>query len=451
MKFVYSFVFLTLTLFSKSYGQFQIGHTTITFIDSSRGNRAVETEIYYPANFNGTDVQAAAGSFPVFVYGHGFAMGVNAYQVVWENLVPEGYIVAFPTTESSLFSVNHQAFGFDLQFLVSALQNENNKSGSLLENRVVPSFAIGGHSMGGGAAFLAADSLQNNAQVKTLVTFAPAESTTNGVSSISSASQVSVPSVVFSGTADGVTPPNDHHIPMYNALSSNCKTIVNITGGAHCYFANSNFNCDFGESGTSNGITVTRTEQQTTTYSLLIPWLNYTLKDSCSGFDSFFNDLDQSTSTTFTSTCDYQKPNVLINQNVLYTNAVSTNYQWYRNDSLLAGSTADTLLLTTPGSYIVSVTKNNGCNVFSDPYHYLTTGLYQMEIGNFKLFPNPSQNILHIESEKAVDLKEAQLFSSTGQKQKIILVDQQSIAVSHLKKGIYFIRLHNQTYSFIKE
>src|SRR6476620_5150956 len=81
--------------------QFQIGHTTMTFIDPSRGNRAVETEIYYPADVAGDDTTIAFGieKFPIIAFGHGFLMGWNAYENIWTAVVPQGFIMAFPKTE----------------------------------------------------------------------------------------------------------------------------------------------------------------------------------------------------------------------------------------------------------------------------------------------------------------------------------------------------------------
>lgn len=58
---------------------FQVGHTTITFIDGSRNNRQIPTEIYYPALTAGEEVPLAPGQFPVLSYGHGFVMTVDAY------------------------------------------------------------------------------------------------------------------------------------------------------------------------------------------------------------------------------------------------------------------------------------------------------------------------------------------------------------------------------------
>lgn len=286
-------------------GQFAIGHTTIIFQDPDRGNRAIETEIYYPATSAGTDTPIESGAYPVIVFGHGFVMSWDAYENLWEEFVPRGYIMAFPRTEGNIFSTDHQEFGWDLQFLVGAMQAEGASSGSVLFGGVAPETALMGHSMGGGASFLAADSLcvNQNPYLKTLIGLAPAESTTNGVSSINSARTVTVPSLILSGGQDGVTPPADHHIPMYDSLASDCKTFINVLGGAHCYFANANFNCDFGESTSSTGISITRTEQHEITFDFVNLWLDYTLKGDCGSFSVFSDSLNLSPRVDFNQTC----------------------------------------------------------------------------------------------------------------------------------------------------
>ena len=114
---------LCLLVFSTSlFAQHQVGHTTITFQDANRGNRNIQTEIYYPAQTAGNNTTAVQDTFPVIVFGHGFVMAWDAYQNVWEEFVPQGYILVFPRTEGSILGTNHQEFGWDLQFLVSQLQ-----------------------------------------------------------------------------------------------------------------------------------------------------------------------------------------------------------------------------------------------------------------------------------------------------------------------------------------
>ena len=123
----------------------------------------------------------------------------SSYQNFWEEFVPRGYIIVFPRTEEGLVN-DHQEFGWDLQFLVTKMQEEGVNSNSPIFGAVDNNTALMGHSMGGGAAFLAADSLvQNqNVQLKTIIGLAPTESSSNGVSSISSALNVNIPSVVKS-------------------------------------------------------------------------------------------------------------------------------------------------------------------------------------------------------------------------------------------------------------
>ena len=100
---------------------FQVGHTTITLIDTSRSSRAIPTEIYYPADVAGNNVPftiATNDKFPVISFGHGFVMTWDAYQNIWDAVVPEGFIIAFPKTEGSL-SPSHAEFGKDIAFVIS--------------------------------------------------------------------------------------------------------------------------------------------------------------------------------------------------------------------------------------------------------------------------------------------------------------------------------------------
>jgi hypothetical protein len=61
--------------------------------------------------------------FPVISFGHGFVMVHTAYQFLWLDLVPKGYILAFPTTEGSL-SPSHLNFGLDLAFIISQMKGK---------------------------------------------------------------------------------------------------------------------------------------------------------------------------------------------------------------------------------------------------------------------------------------------------------------------------------------
>ena len=135
--------------------------------------------------------------------------------------------------------------------------------------------------MGGGVSFLAAE---NNHNINTLINFAAAET---NPSAISAASNITIPSLIFSGDDDCVAPPINHQNIMFDSfLNSNCKTQINIINGGHCYFANENVLCSFGESSCNSNLNILRAEQQSVTNDFLKIWLKYSLK---SGSKFFYN------------------------------------------------------------------------------------------------------------------------------------------------------------------
>ena len=268
----------------------QVGHATITFVDPVRNNRQIVTEVYYPATAAGNNTPIATGAFPLISFGHGFVMAWSAYQNFWDMLVLEGYIIVFPTTESGI-SPNHTEFGKDLKFLISEIQT-NGAGAAFTASSVGNTSAIMGHSMGGGSSFLAAE---NNATITTMVTFAAANT---NPSSITAAQQVAVPTLLFSGVNDCVTPPAQHQDIMYDSTTAAYKTQINITGGGHCYFANSNFSCTFGESTCTPSPSIVREEQQDVTNDFLKLWLGYFLKNDCQDAQKFQDSLISSTRIT---------------------------------------------------------------------------------------------------------------------------------------------------------
>jgi len=283
-----------------SYAQpYAVGHTTITFQDPVRGNRNVPTEIYYPANSAGDNVAVATGQeskFPVVVFGHGFVMTWDAYENIWQNLVPQGFIVAFPKTEGS-FSPSHAEFGADLAFLIDAIADLDAAPASLFFGRVDSMNCVMGHSMGGGSAFLAAGM---NPNIKCIATLAAAETST---SAIQAASGISIPALVMAGANDCVTPPANHQLPMYQNLLSVCKTYISIVGGSHCQMAESNFYCNFGEATCSPAPAITRSQQHEIMFRYLIPWLKYQLKGDCVAANAFNSGIASDTEITFQKNC----------------------------------------------------------------------------------------------------------------------------------------------------
>jgi dienelactone hydrolase len=266
-----------------------------TFHDDAR-DRDIACTLYYPADAAGTDVASAAGTFPVLAIGHGFVMAVDAYTYLGEHYAEAGYIVVLPTTEGGL-SPDHAAFGQDLAFVPGAMQVEGASEASLFFGHVGASTALMGHSMGGGAAVLGAS---GNGGIQALVVLAPAETTP---SAIAAAGTVSVPTLVFAASEDCVTPIAQHARPIYDADGADCKALVTITGGGHCYFGDESFTCSLGEFTCGPDLTIDREEQHDVVLDLTDLWLDHFLRGSDEGFTAMLDSLGGSPRFAAESTC----------------------------------------------------------------------------------------------------------------------------------------------------
>ena len=253
--------------------QFEVGHVSATYTDPTRSDRSIACVVYYPSISTGDAVPVADGTFPFIAFGHGFVMDYTAYQNITDVLVASGYVMIYVETEGG-FAPAHVDFGLDLAYVADHFYEENSTAGSLFQSHLIDRCAIMGHSMGGGATWLAANTSES---VDCIAGLAPAET---NPSAIAAALNVNVPALVLSGSSDAVTPPADHHIPIYEGAASECKIFVDILNGSHCGYADSGSLCDFGEFG-FNGLS--RAEQQVITHDLLLAFFDFHLKDLSTG------------------------------------------------------------------------------------------------------------------------------------------------------------------------
>ncbi len=194
---------------------------TTTFIDSTRSNRQIQAVIYYPAEIIGS-----GETFSYIIFGHGWLMNYSYYTTLTDAMIDLGWIIVYPRTEESLFP-SHSEFALDLSFLCREVLKENENASSPLHGYLSDLSVVMGHSMGGGAAVLAAG--MNNS-FASLVTFAAAETS---VSAIDGATDVSIPSITFSGSTDTIAPPAQNQIPIYNNLASDYKSYISLNGTGH--------------------------------------------------------------------------------------------------------------------------------------------------------------------------------------------------------------------------
>ena len=296
IRFRYYLIFLIFTSVSLSAQPYLIGHRTMNFTDPARNDRPVPSEVYYPATTAGNNTNFADGAFPVIVFGHGFLMTYDAYLYLKDALVPLGYIITYTKTEGGT-APNHAEYGADLAFLINQMKDEGTDPGSPFYLHIDSASAVMGHSMGGGASFLAC---ANNPVPTAMITFAAAET---NPSAIAAASDITIPSLVFAAEEDCVTPPPQHQIPMYDSLASDCKVYISIKGGGHCYFGDYNFLCSLGEVSCQQNFTITREQQHAVILDFLVPYLNYTLKNDESSWILFNDSLESSSRILYEKSC----------------------------------------------------------------------------------------------------------------------------------------------------
>jgi hypothetical protein len=193
-------------------------------------------------------------------------------------------------TESG-FAPSHNDYGLDILYLATHFRDQNFDSSSLFFGHVLPKAGVVGHSMGGGSAWLAAATASGN--IDCVVGMAPAET---NPSAIDAASQVTVPAMILSGSSDAVTPPSQHHLPIFNETASSCKVFVSVNQGSHCAFADGGTLCQFGEFG-FNGLDAG--VQQNIALTLVSAWMDMHLRgDAAAG--ELIGSFDQTQSDTET-------------------------------------------------------------------------------------------------------------------------------------------------------
>jgi dienelactone hydrolase len=478
MKKIFTLILVSVCAYASAQ-PYATGKRTIMFTDNTR-TRDIPTEIYYPAAAAGTNVPIVTGSvkFPVVIFGHGFLIGTSSYKWITDSLVKNGYIVAFPTTEDGLIPV-HLNFGLDMNFLATRIASLNDSSASFLYQRVTKKVALGGHSMGGGSTFLAA-ALQNSV-VKAVFNFAAAETTP---SATSAALLDFKPTLIIGGSGDCVTPDSIQNA-MYNGILLACKTYVNLTDVWHCQFANNNLLCVAAQAVAGCGLfpPVNTNTVLAKTSSLVVPWLDYYLKDNCFRGQQFLATYNNLTGVTTKRRSCFPLPScgplpvklnsftgkVDGNRNNLYWNtSLEENFSHFEVERSANGSQFSTI-----GNVTAKAANGGGASyTHVDPYPYSGLNFYRLKIvdrdGSFEysnivkletsrkqftvtqLFPNPVKDVLtvQVQSEKQ-QMVNYVIYDITG---KQLLVSQASLSaginttqvpMSKLSGGTYILQYRN--------
>jgi dienelactone hydrolase len=200
----------------------------------SANGRSFSADIRYPGAVAGNGAAAATGQFPVVAFGHGWLQATSTYTNYMDHLASWGVIVVAPRTQTGLFP-NHSAFADDLNAALAWAVAQNTTAGSRFEGRVrTDKLGLSGHSMGGGAAVVAAS--RNTTNIDAVGTFQAA--VTNSPSATTQAALVTAPALWVAGSSDSTASVSGHQRPMYNAKLPS-KQLRIVTGGGHTAGQNS--------------------------------------------------------------------------------------------------------------------------------------------------------------------------------------------------------------------
>jgi sugar lactone lactonase YvrE len=170
---------------------------------------------------------------------------------------------------------------------------------------------------------------------------------------------------------------------------------------------------------------------------------SYTVKVSNSTGCSFISNV--SVVSTYSP---IPKPIIIKTGTVLNIPAGPYTYQWYRNNKPIAGATTSSFNLIYDGSYFAEETDLNGCSIFSDTTNIINLAIVDIDNNptQIKLYPNPAQNIITIETVIPVNIVVSDI---TGRK-LIVLQGTKQIDMSSYNDGLYLITISDQSGRIIK-
>lgn len=259
---------------------------------------------------------AVSGPFPFVALNHGAGMSADSaieggYAYIGEALAQRGYVVAawdeYAMVGTQLDYILDSAAIRDTMF--NASDDSSHEFHGLLCDR-----AVGvGHSLGGGAEFVAAD----EEVMRTCGGSTPCNGgyTANfqGLATLSggfkwdmegvpdpyeTARRLSIPALFVSGTRDCMVKPLEENYPFFrNMTHSSCRIFANVTGADHCQWAGlssvAQAACvELEKVAMQCGPTLSAKEQQAVALKYILPFFDFVTQGDSSSLGTLLSQLD---------------------------------------------------------------------------------------------------------------------------------------------------------------
>jgi hypothetical protein len=124
-------------------------------------------------------------------------------------------------------------------------------------------------------------------------------------------------------------------------------------------------------------------------------------------------------------------------------------YQWFKNETALAGATNYFYVPVNSGKYKLMGTSLTGCSNFSNPINFIITSIADSSDISFFLYPNPSNGTINFGDNLKIDF--AEIIDVTGSTRLSSEVSQNKLDVSDLSEGFYLIRASSMEKTYCKK
>ncbi len=206
------------------------GWTDVTIRPESGGS--FTATVFYPAvapGGAGAPLDQSGAPYPAIVFGHGYLANPRMYAGTLSRLAMDGFVVIAPQTRQTLLP-NHTQFADDMRASLTWLVIESERKASSFSGAIRPdAFGATGHSMGGGAALLAAS---RDPRIVAVSTFAAADTRP---SSLGVVDRIRGGVQFIAGSDDAIAPLEEHQRPLFDKVTA-AKQLVVLKGGSHCGF-----------------------------------------------------------------------------------------------------------------------------------------------------------------------------------------------------------------------
>jgi hypothetical protein len=147
-------------------------------------------------------------------------------------------------------------------------------------------------------------------------------------------------------------------------------------------------------------------------------------------------------------------PTIVKTGNVLSTQSYST-YQWLNNGTNINGAVAQTYPASSNGNYQVEVTDAKNCKGISISLNVIVSSLNEIDKDCFNIYPNPSEKMLHIETNASGNWQAIITDVKGSQINQIHFNKSTQLDISNYAPGVYYIQLTGKenvlNYKFMKK